>query len=342
MRYLRFMPLFLLLLPVLFSCNKDLKVNADWKDVTVVYGLLDQSDTITYIKITKAFLGEGNALQFAKVPDSSIYPDKLEVRMDEYLLTGADTTFRKSYPCDTVTIHNKEAGDSIFYYPDQLMYFARTLGKLSDSCVYKLFIKNRKTGKEVTAQTGLVRDFELLRPNGNASFPPGQSFNVRWKSVKNSNGKRYQLVIRFIYRETLKSNLTVRSTKYIDWMLFNDVKPVIVANSQLFDLYYPANAFYTVVGSKIKPDSLVTRVAYKCIFFFTVAADDLNTYMEVTEPSLSLVQEKPAFTNINNGIGLFSSRFMKPRFPSESDSMDVSQITIDSLRINAHTKNLGF
>jgi hypothetical protein len=59
--------------------------------------------------------------------------------------------------------------------------------------------------------------------------------------------------------------------------------------------------------------------------------------MEVTEPSLSLVQEKPAFTNIVNGIGLFSSRYMK-----SSDSLDISQLTKDELKVNPHTRDLGF
>ena len=40
----------------LASCNKKLEVNADWKDVTVVYGLLDQTDSVHYVKVTKAFL----------------------------------------------------------------------------------------------------------------------------------------------------------------------------------------------------------------------------------------------------------------------------------------------
>jgi hypothetical protein len=33
--------------------------------------------------------------------------------------------------------------------------------------------------------------------------------------------------------------------------------------------------------------------------------------MEVNEPFEGIVQERPSFTNINNGIGLFSSRFNK-------------------------------
>jgi hypothetical protein len=64
----------------------------------------------------------------------------------------------------------------------------------------------------------------------------------------------------------------------------------------------------------------------------------MNTYMEVTEPSLSLVQERPPFTNIVNGIGLFSSRFSK----KQNDTLWVNQITKDELKVNPHTKNLGF
>ncbi len=334
MRLLRFMLPLLMILVLGVSCNKTLKVNADWKDVTVVYCLLDQTEDTTFVKITKAFLGEGDAMQFAKIPDSSNYPDKLEVRIDEYAVTAAnDTTFLQSYPCDTVTIHNKQAGDSIFYFPDQLMYF--TTAKLNTNNVYKLYIKNKKTGKEITAKTGLLHDFDVDRPQVTASFPAGQSFEVKWKPSK--NGKRYQLVIRFYYLETLKSDPANIHVKSLDWLLFNNIRPIDVNSTQPFDLYFPGDPFYSVVASKIEVNPLVTRVAHHCDFIFTVAAPELNTYMEVTEPSLSLVQERPAYTNIINGIGLFSARFMKT-----VDSLGISQLTKDELKVNPLTKDLGF
>ncbi|MEI7500544.1 MAG: hypothetical protein WCK84_08850 [Bacteroidota bacterium] len=329
MRRIRFMLLLLLLITTLFSCNKDLKVNADWKDVTVVYGLLDQTDDTTYIKITKAFLGEGDALMFSKIADSSNYPDKLDVRLNEY----ADTTFKQSFACDTITIHNKQAGDTIFYYPDQLMYY--TTAKLKQDFAYKLVIKNKKTGKEITAKTELVHDFEIKKPQAIASFPPGQMFEVNWTPAQ--KGKRYQLLIRFFYTESTISHPIITTMKSLEWIVFNDIKAIDDQTTYPFDLYFPGDAFYSVVGSKIETNSSVTRQAHHCYFIFSVAAADLNTYMEVTEPSLSLVQEKPAFTNIINGIGLFSSRFIK-----SSDSLDISQLTKDELKVNTHTKNLGF
>lgn len=328
MRYSKILLLLVTLVPVLFSCNKELNVNADWKDVTVVYGLLDQTQDTTFIKITKAFLGPGDAMQFAKIPDSSNYPDKLEVRLDEY----NGTTLVNSLPCDTVTIHNKQAGDSIFYYPDQLMYY--TTAPLNENSLYKLFIKNKNTGKEVTAETELVGDFTIERPQI-ASFIPGYTFEVKWTPSK--VGKRYQLVIRFWYQEAKKTDPANPVMKYIDWLVFNNI---LAADNQMtsFDYFFPGDAFYSVVGSKIKVDtSLAGRSAHHCDFIFTVAASALNTYMEVTEPSLSLVQERPAYSNINNGIGIFSARFIK-----SNNNMEISSPTKAELKVNQYTKDLGF
>ena len=46
----------------------------------------------------------------------------------------------------------------------------------------------------------------------------------------------------------------------------------------------------------------------------TVGSEDLETYINVNKPITGIVQERLKFTNINNGIGLFSSRFNKYRF----------------------------
>ena len=38
------------------SCSKDFKIDAPYKDITIVYGLLNISDTAHYVIIHKAFL----------------------------------------------------------------------------------------------------------------------------------------------------------------------------------------------------------------------------------------------------------------------------------------------
>ena len=73
----------LLILPAVFAaCSTELEVSAPYKDITVVYGVLStratdgvSDETRHYVKINKAFLGEGDALVYAQIPDSTEYDD---------------------------------------------------------------------------------------------------------------------------------------------------------------------------------------------------------------------------------------------------------------------------
>ena len=43
-------------------------------------------------------------------------------------------------------------------------------------------------------------------------------------------------------------------------------------------------------------------------FELTVANDELSTYLEINSPITGVIQERPEYTNINGGLGLFASR----------------------------------
>ena len=58
---------------IFYSCKTDFDVNAKWKDITVVYGLLNQNDSLHLIKVNKAFLGSEDAYIMAKHSDSINY-----------------------------------------------------------------------------------------------------------------------------------------------------------------------------------------------------------------------------------------------------------------------------
>ena len=47
----------------------DFDINADWKDITVVYGALNQNDSV-HTSESEAFLSKGNVMQMALEPDS--------------------------------------------------------------------------------------------------------------------------------------------------------------------------------------------------------------------------------------------------------------------------------
>ena len=52
------------------SCDNDLDIIAEWKDISVVYGILNAQDSVHYVKLNKAFLGQGDVYDMAQEFDS--------------------------------------------------------------------------------------------------------------------------------------------------------------------------------------------------------------------------------------------------------------------------------
>lgn len=73
MRYFIYLSLLIIGGFSMSSCEEDIILDGDFVETAVVYGLLDQADSIHLIKITRAFIGPGSALDNAKIPDSSYF-----------------------------------------------------------------------------------------------------------------------------------------------------------------------------------------------------------------------------------------------------------------------------
>jgi len=305
---------------VFSSCETDFDVTADWKDITIVYGLLNQNDSVHYVKINKAFLGDGDLTQYAQISDSTTYNNTLIVKLQEY--SNSNLLIRE-IPLDTTTIYNKEEG--VFNYPEQIVYTTGLSNKvfLNENNTYKLFIQNPVTGKEVTSETGLIHDFALNKPQLNhptyptITFPNNHSYKyVEWYSAE--NGKRYQLQIFFKYLEKEKnSNEVIEKT--VVWDDFATKRSENADGGQLQKIKFLNERFFTFVNDKVpysdteKENNIDYREAISVNFVITVASNEFDTYMELYKPSNSIVQSNPDYTNIVNGKGLFASRYTKNR-----------------------------
>ena len=65
----------LLLSALSFSaCKVDFSPNAEWKEIPVVYCILDQDDDTTWVRVQRCYLGEGNLYQYGSCYDSINYP----------------------------------------------------------------------------------------------------------------------------------------------------------------------------------------------------------------------------------------------------------------------------
>lgn len=304
-RLIKYLQIVLLLLisACFVSCETDFDLNAEWKDITVVYGILNQNDTAHYVRIQKAFLGSGNVMQMALEPDSNLYPNNLSVIIEEW----NGSTLRRSITLDTITIPNKEPG--IFFSPKQPIYFTRSV--FDPAYRYKLRVTNNSTGKIITSETGLVGDFGITRPAAlttiNFHVPSNPTRVFSWRPANNAG--RYQMILRFNYLEVnVDTNDTI--PRHLDWN-----SPIIksgnTAGNGEIELRFQNETFFSMVATQVPKIPNIIRFPVNIELIFYVAATDLSTYIEVNEPSSSLVQEKPEFTNIENGLGVFSARYSK-------------------------------
>ncbi len=270
------------------SCTTDFDLYAEYKDISIVYGLLDTSDDTSWVKITKAFTGPGNALLIAKNPDSSNYPYKLDVK-----LIGIKNGVELSpIVFDTLTLHNKRPGDSIFYFPDQLVYYAKT--NLDQNAKYTLSIIN--FGKEVSAETPLVGDFIITTPNRFISFTNTNS-KIEYGLAK--NGKRYESFLVFNYKELAPGSDTVN--KSMRWFIGTD-------NDNAGKQSYNGDLFYSNLEIELEDIPNVKRWAGPVNIIVSCGSEILNNYIEVNEADNSLLTEVPIYTNIVGGTGIFASR----------------------------------
>lgn len=300
------------------SCETDFDVTAEYEDVTIVYGLLNQNDSIHHVKINKAFLGDGNLLEYASIEDSSTYQTQLNVHLEE--IDGNQV--RRTFELDTTTITNKEEG--VFYHPEQIIYTTGENNKvwLNENYEYRINIENPATGKTITAETPLVKDFDINKPLLNSTFRPTlhfplNDFNREVSWTTSENGKLYQLVVQFSLIEVdQQGDSTLRN---IRWERFPDTRSNSSDGDETMQKFFTNNEFYQFVEDNVpyedaeRESQVQKRYSDKLDFEITVASEVFDTYIEVNKPSNSLIEYTPDYSNVENGIGLFSSRYQKIR-----------------------------
>jgi hypothetical protein len=314
----------------LVSCRNEFEVNTPYTSTMVVYGILDPGDTAHYVKVERSFLGEGDAYAMAQEFDSLNYSGGIAVML-ERIRNG---NLVQTIPLALDSTIKRDPG--IFSWPTQYVY--KTAQPLAqDGSIYRLKVLNETNDKEVTGQTPIVQPFSLLVPsasNNTINFvDPVYPFTLKWNTV--AGGRVYEPRLRMYYDELLLIDTTQVKQKYIDWSLGSMIA-LDDDGGEVMQLRTGTNDFYSFLSSRIAYDGSVKRRVRSIQVIFTIGADDLHTYMQVSQANLGSSSEDIVYTNISGGIGLFSSRLTWKR------PVQLSPVSLDSLIEGSYTYNLGF
>lgn len=304
---------------LIVSCQKKpLDLYEPYKDVTVVYGLLNPADSIQYIKIYKGFLGSGDANDYAQVSDSIYYPaDDLKVELVELKFnntTGVNDSLSTIVLHDTLLPATSTTGT----YTSQNNLAWCTYEKISgNGRTYKLKITNLKSGKVVSSQTNMVdlgndasNFVPKARTGGTSLFFFDQLGKTKTLTIGFNRGDHsnlFNLVMRIYYLEYTFFDKSDAVEKYID-LPFDEKRSVESAITFSISGSEILNFIRSRYSTNFK-DSKYSRSITGARFYLSVGSEDFTTYMDLNSPRTGYLLDKPLYTNITNGYGLFANRY---------------------------------
>ena len=300
---------------VLGACSTDVDLYADYKDVPIVYAVLDATADTNFVKITRAMYAPGDAYQAAANPDSSNYPGKLDVRLVEY--RNGDSI--REIILDTITIHNKEQG--VFYAPDQKLYFTtEPLNQDSEEVSYTYRLKAVLPGQLLTTEAKIVGNGDFIVQGSAVNFSKqyiGLRMPFRFRPAVNATIYDVSMTFTFLEQRTPDDDSVPRS---FSWRVgsfkegFYNFKP----EGGTYEFRYAPYDFYETLEQFIGGDTCIAGLKrfisdYPVEVAITAGGENLRKYLFYNDMSSGFVEGSNEFTVIEGGYGVFSSRMTVSR-----------------------------
>ena len=288
-----------LLLCLFTQCKNDIDINAPWLETPVVFGLLDANSNVQYIRIQKTYQNSisQNTQQGAQYPDS-LYFDSLVVKVT--------STSSESFTFNKITAP-KESG---FFTSDEAYIYTADFRPRADGRVYNLEIFSPQTGKTYRGRTFIMGIADTAQaPSGlpysirlrtdSVSF-----FNVRFKP--GANTFVYDTYVRLRYTEFNTNGDS--SQKIVEFPISQNLLTRDISASEYTRRVVSAPDMLGFFRTELSNDPTVSRKFRGLDYIFAGGSQDLKLFIDISRTQNSFVQNKPEFSNIDNGLGIFSSR----------------------------------
>lgn len=329
-------PLVLLLASALaLSCNNELVTIEGAKDIPVVYAILSQKDTATYIRVEKAFSDPTrNAFEVAQIPDSLYYTDaKVSlVRMksnERFDLRQVDGN-TEGYP----------RKDGIFAKAPNKVYKIKTalLNMKADEDWRIEVVRQGKTiAKELTQ---IVGSYSLTTVNKTLFFRPDNQFSLSIEADDNEQkGRVYEANIILNIDETLNGATQVK--KYVWAFDFIDNRGRIGATSFDPNITFQRRAkeFYDYLGNNVPIVTGISRTIKSVDIEVLIGGQEFIDYRKRFNSNSGITGSQTIlnYTNAGGSLGFVGSRNRVL-----VTDFKLSNETLDALKNTDVTKNLGF
>ena len=320
---------------IFLSCTNEFSLNAPFKEIPVVYGLLSRADSIHFIRIEKAFIDDQtSALDLAAEPEN-LYFDNITVALvrekggNEFLLDRVDG---RQFGL------NREEG--IFATTPNILYkIDRDELNLQEEESYSLIVRYADSEELLTsATTPVVSDLRLNRPiPGEQKLPlrilEDDEITIVWGA--DETAKFFDVALIIHYEEFNPDDPNSMVKKSIEWKLAKN----LVADDGPNRVEPDGIEFYRFLKAEIDENSAVLRILKTIDVRIDAGGEELFNYINVGQANTGITSANvvPGYTNLTSGVGIFASRntFLETGFVIDSQTKEL-------LRNSTLTKELNF
>lgn len=329
--------IFLFLLILGTGCDNEFDVVDNWLEIPVVYGLLDVGQDTQFVRVEKAFLDPvTDATVVAQVPDS-LYFQNVSVNLVEMSDGG---TLLGTIPMELVDANllgpEYVRDEGIFASSPNWIYI--TPDNLDEDNRYKIEVITGDNTDPITAETGVIGEFDIQTPPS-----PSQSITFRlWNQLQPAtfqwvnvdNAVFYDLFMRINYKEVVNGTTEIKS---ILWSLAKNFEPESTTVGKVSDVSH--TLLLEFLAANLDPIPGVCRDIIDLDVLVYAGGEELLEFINVGGANTGLTGTVPlnAYTNLSNGLGIFSTR------KAESvEGVKISNSVLNQLATDPVTESLGF
>lgn len=308
----------------------------------VVYGVINPHDSLYQIRLTKSFIGPGNAYNYAQNTDS-IYYDNARVFLESRRFNGKKI-------------------DRVELLPKEIEARENGIFASSPNIVYETDFNSIRLRPEILALTGIPFEIDLvvqveipskaeftesvtrLKSEPKITNPIGSfqkvyffgefPFFMEW--IHDDQDAYFEIKVVMRYKEVLEEG---EREAEVFWVLkgiqYNE-HTFPGGTKTVYAYHFRPENFYSQIRAAIPPDPEVKGRVIRNIDFIILTSDGgVKNYNEIDK--IADDYHGASFTNIINGLGLFSSYNAIGVY-----NQRLGQRELDSLADGIYTKHLNF
>lgn len=337
-----FIGIIIILVWVFQACETGFDPYIPSKPIPVVYGVINPDDSLYQIRLTRSFVGPGNAYDYSQIPDS-LYFNSAEVYLETYL---PNKKLHESTELELVEIEPRSEGifasqPNMVYQTDFHHLGIRPEQFIEQGLPYDADLHLRVIipgyRDTIIAQTRLKKPPRVVNPRANYQkvyFYGEVPFQIEWTHTESDNYFELQVVMK--YREVLADG---EREAQVDWVLsgieYNE-QTIPGGTNNFYAYYFRPETFYSQVRANIPYDPEVKGRVIKNLDFVILTSDktikDYNRVGEIADD-----YHGASYSNVTNGLGVFTAYNTTGVY-----NLRLGYRELDSLAFGHYTRHLNF